>query len=319
MTSAVGVRIGWRDLPPKIRSAIEEILGSPVVEAVSQPGGFSPGTADRVRTVAGTRAFVKAVSVVQNPHSVELHRREAAITARLPAQAAAPALLGSYDDGEWVALVLEDVPGRHPHTPWVADELAAILASLRDLATRLTPSPVPDVPLAAEVLRHDFGGWGRIAANPPNDLSPWAAEHLDQLCALADRARTVVHGDTLVHLDVRADNILVRPDGGVTLVDWPWACAGAPWLDTLMLMINVRLFGGHPTDQLLAAHTPGADPRDLTAVLAAMAGFYLDAARRPDPPGLPTLREFQRAQGTAALAWVRERLTAASDRRGQTG
>jgi hypothetical protein len=116
MTQATGVRIGWADLPGKVRSAIEDLLGSPVVEAVSQPGGFSPGTADRVRTAAGTRAFVKAVSMAQNPGSVEFHRREAAVTARLPAEAAAPRLLGTYDDGEWVALVLEDVPGR-PRTP----------------------------------------------------------------------------------------------------------------------------------------------------------------------------------------------------------
>jgi hypothetical protein len=288
--------------------AIEEILGSPVVEAVSQPGGFSPGTADRVRTTAGTRAFVKAVSAAQNSRSVQLHRREADITARLPEEAAAPALLGRYDDGEWVALVLEDVEGRHPRTPWQADELEAILAMLRDLATRLTPSPVPDVPLAADVLGYDFGGWVRIAADPPADLSPWAVERLDLMRGLADRALAAVRGDTLVHIDVRADNMLIGPDGRVTLVDWPWACTGAAWVDTLMLLINVRLFGGHPTDRLLAEYTPGADPEDLTAVLAAMAGFFLDAARQPDPPGLPTLREFQRAQGVAVLEWVRERL-----------
>jgi hypothetical protein len=28
----------------------------------------------------------------------------------------------------------------------------------------------------------------------------------------------------------------------------------------------------------------------------------------PDPPGLPTLRAFQTAQGTHALRWLRQRL-----------
>jgi aminoglycoside phosphotransferase (APT) family kinase protein len=310
MTQATGVRIGWTDLPGEVRAAIEDLLGSPVVEAVSQPGGFSPGTADRVRTAAGTRAFVKAVGTAQNPVSVDMHRREAAVTARLPAEAAAPRLLGTYDDGEWVALVLEDVPGRHPHTPWQAGELGTVLAVLRDLARRLTPSPVTDIPPVGEVLGSDLGGWKRIAADPPADLDPWAERHLDRLCALADRMRPAIAGDTLVHLDLRADNVLVGPDGRVTLVDWPWACRGAPWLDTVLLLINVRLFGGQPADRLLAEHTPGVDPQDLTAVLAGMAGFFLDAARQPDPPGLPTVRDFQRAQGVATLAWVRERLDA---------
>ena len=32
------------------------------------------------------------------------------------------------------------------------------------------------------------------------------------------------------------------------------------------------------------------------------------AASRPDPPGLPTVRAFQRAQGEVAVRWLRTRL-----------
>jgi aminoglycoside phosphotransferase (APT) family kinase protein len=308
MIKAAGVRIGWQDLPAEVRIAVQDILGQPVVEAASQPGGFSPGTADRVRTADGGRAFVKAVGVSLNEHSVDLHRREARVTALLPPDTPAPRLLGSYDDGQWIALVLEDVEGRHPRTPWVADELDAVLAMLRDLAARLTPAPVEGLPTAAEVLGQDFGGWQRIAETSPTDLTPWAADRLPELCALAEHARTAVVGDTLVHIDVRADNLLVGPDGRITLVDWPWACTGPAWLDTLLLLINVRLFGGHSTDRLLAEHAKGADPYDLTAVLAGIGGFFLDVARQPPQRGLPTVREFQRAQAATVLAWLRERL-----------
>ena len=55
-------RISWTDLPGHVQAGVEEILGAPVVEATGQQGGFSPGTADRVRTATGRRAFVKAVS-----------------------------------------------------------------------------------------------------------------------------------------------------------------------------------------------------------------------------------------------------------------
>ena len=49
------------------------------VEAVSQAGGFSPGTADRVGTAEGRRAFVKAVSTAHNPDTPGLNRREVGV------------------------------------------------------------------------------------------------------------------------------------------------------------------------------------------------------------------------------------------------
>jgi aminoglycoside phosphotransferase (APT) family kinase protein len=288
---------------------VEAIVGGAVVEAVSQTGGFSPGTADRVRTADGRRAFVKAVSPALNEHSPELHRREAKVTAVLPAHVPAPRLLGCYDDGTWVALVLQDIEGRHPTTPWLPDELRRVLAVLDDLARSLTPAPLPALASAADTLAGDFAGWRRIAADPPADLHPWAAPRLEELCALADRGLAALVGDTLVHTDIRADNLLLGPDGTVTVVDWPWACRGPAWLDTLLLLVNVRLFGGHDTHALLAdrAAVTGADPEDLIAVLAALAGFFADTARQPSPLGLPTVRAFQQAQADAILAWLSER------------
>ena len=307
MVTASGVRIGWADLPEPVRAAVEDIIGGTVVEARSQSGGFSPGTADRVRTADGRRAFVKAVSADLNEHSPELHRREARIAAALPAAVPAPRLLGLHDDGAWVALVLEDVEGRSPATPWRADELAPVLAALGDLAR--VPADLPDLPTATETLGYDLAGWRRIAADPPADLHPWAARRLDRLCGLADRGVAALTGDSLVHSDVRADNLLLRRDGTVNIVDWPWACRGPAWLDRLLLLVNVRLYGGdHDTGALLAAcaEETGADPRDLVAVLAALAGFFADMARRPPPPGLPTVRAFQRAQADAIASWLDE-------------
>jgi Ser/Thr protein kinase RdoA (MazF antagonist) len=289
-----------------VRVAVEEIVGAPVVEAVSQVGGFSPGTADRVRTSDGRRAFVKAVGTALNPQSPAMHRREAMVTAALPAEAPVPALLGCVDDGDWTALVLQDIPGRHPATPWRTDELTRVLATLADLAARLTPAPLTEVPSAVEALAHDFAGWQRITADPPPGLDPQVARRLDRWREAAEFGLAALAGNTLAHTDVRADNLLIGEDGTVYLVDWPHACLVPVWFDRLMLLANVRLYGGHDTDCLLSnlATDTGTPVQVLRSVLAGFVGFFTDAARLPDLPGLPTLRQFQRAHADAIISWL---------------
>ena len=307
MITAAGQRIGWDDVPVRVRAEVEHILGSPIVEARSQTGGFSPGSADRVRTRDGRRAFVKAAGRSLNEKTVRMHRREIAVSAGLTEGIPAPTLLGSYDDGDWVALVLDDVEGAHPRTPWDAAELAAVLVALGHLAAAPLSAEQSVYRQAGEVLARDFAGWRRIAADPPPDLDPWARGHIDELTGRADEVLPRLTGESLLHMDIRADNLLVRPDGAVVIVDWPWAARGPAWLDTLSTLVNVNLFGGHDVETLAAAHVR-ADPDDITGFLVGLTGYFIDVARRPDSPGLPTVRAFQAAQGRATLDWVRRRL-----------
>jgi hypothetical protein len=299
MIPAVGIRITWSDLPRQIREAVEDRLGSPVLSAASQVGGFSPGTADRVVTRTGERAFVKAVSPAQNERSAEMARAELQITSALPADAPVPRLISGFDDGEWVVLVFEDIAGRHPRTPWVQPELDAAVRALRDLAHALTPSPVPEAPMLADRLADNFAAWRRIAADPPPDLDAWVAAHLDDLIAAADRALASLDGDTLVHCDIRADNMLITPDERMYIVDWPWGSIGPDWLDTTLLAMNVQVYGGEG-DAIM--------PPQGSDVATAFVGYLLDYARLPPPPGLPTVRAFQRAQADALLPWLKTRI-----------
>jgi aminoglycoside phosphotransferase (APT) family kinase protein len=309
--SASGVRIEWLDLPAPVRATVEAVIGGRVIEARSQVGGFSPGTADRVVTADGRRAFVKAAGAALNERTVELHRREAVVAAALPAGVPAPRLLGVHDDGEWVALIYQDIDGRHPSTPWVDAELSAVLAALHRLSTAEVPPPLRQQLRSTHAeLADDLSGWRRIADDPPSTLDSWARNHLNQLCELADRAPGALVGDSLVHTDIRADNLLLSPDGTVAIIDWPWATRGAAWFDTLALLLNVRLYGGY-VDVLLDTHID-ATPADVTAVLAGLAGYFLDAARKPPPIGLPTVRAFQGAQGQAVVTWLRQRLEPAA-------
>jgi aminoglycoside phosphotransferase (APT) family kinase protein len=310
---ATGARTPWEDLPHIVRAAVAEVLGGPVVAAVSQDGGFSPGVAARVRTVEGQRAFVKAVSAESNPDSPDMHRREARNAAALPLAVRAPRLLGTYDDGTWVALVFEDVEGRQPHVPWRERELRVVLDEVSALGRALTPSPV-DAPPVGEAEAEAFQGWHRMieagdTGGEGRGLDPWIARNLHRLAEVSDPWVEFASGDTLAHGDLRADNMLLTEEG-VVFVDWPHAVRAAPWFDLLLLLPCVRAQGGPEPDEVFTGHPLGrdADPEGVTATLAALAGYFVRQSRQPAPPGLPTLRAFQRAQGATALDWLRKRL-----------
>jgi hypothetical protein len=308
--------MSWLEVPVGIREAVGEVIGSPVVEATTQHGGFSPGSADRVVAADGTRAFVKTAWDRVNAETPGIHRREAEITALLPADAPVGRLLGVVDEGAWVAIVLEDVEGRHPITPWRADELDATLDAYRMLsAAALEDDLASRLGFLADVVGGYASAWVAVGDAAHRGLAPederWLDAHIGDLHDLAQAAGPLVAGDALVHFDARADNILIRPDGTAIVVDWPWALRGAPWFDPLLLMLNVRLLDpGHDVDAVIARHPAfaGMPGEGASAVLAGLAGMFLERSLQPPVPGIPTLRGFQRAQGVACLDWLRVRL-----------
>ena len=88
-----GRRLHWQQLPAAVRQGLQTRLGSPVVHAATQPGGFSPGLAARLRLADGRRVSVKTAGPDPNPHTPALHRTEAQITAALPPTTPSPRLL----------------------------------------------------------------------------------------------------------------------------------------------------------------------------------------------------------------------------------
>jgi aminoglycoside phosphotransferase len=317
---AEGRRLPWQAIPGHLRNRVADLLGAGVLAAQTQPGGFSPGVAARLTLADGRRAFVKAVDEV-NPDSPDIHRSEARIAAALPADTPAPRLLGSVDADGWVILLFQDIEGRMPAQPWPSDELTRVLAAMTDLAAALSPAPI-DAPPAATRFHTVGDGWRELAAaraggDDLTDVCTWARERLSALVELEARWDAAVTGTTLAHADIRADNILLT-ENRVVFVDWPWACLAQRWFDLVAFLPSVAMQGGPPPEQVLGTHpvARGADPDDVTAVVAALTGFWIYRARQPDPPGLPTVRAFQRAQGAVALDWLAERLRTSSARLG---
>lgn len=304
---AQGERLPWERVPADVRQTIEQRLDAPVARAVTRPGGFSPGLAATLELEDGRRFFAKAVGPEPNADSPAFHRREARIASALPPGTPAPRFLFSVEnEAGWVALVFEHVDGREPQLPWRPDELGRVLDALTELAHALTPAPLAAPPLA-EHYDELFDGW-RELERPPDE---WAAAHLDELRALEAQWSGAAVGETLLHCDVRADNILLTAER-VVFVDWPHASVGVAWCDLLFLLPSVAMQGGPHPWEVWETHPLAQDvpPERLQPLLAAISGYLVHRGTLPPPPGLSTVREFQRAQGVEALAWLRRSLGA---------
>jgi hypothetical protein len=303
---AAGIRVHWQDLPRPVRDAIEGRIGGRVVEALTQPGGFSPGLAARLRVDDGRRVFVKAVSEEANPDTPWIHRREAEVVAGLPTEAAVPKLLWTFDEGGWVALGLTDIDGHTPAQPWQSHELDLVIEGLQQLHEVLTPSPLESA-TAADSFATEIRGWSELQSTHATGLDAWSIKHLDRLVELEASAPSMLTGGTLLNFDVRADNILIAKDKAY-FVDWPWARVGPPFVDWLGLAPSAHMQGGPKPGELLRRAQLDVRDEAIDAALASITGYFLGHARRPPPPGIPTVRAFQQAQGETALAWLRERL-----------
>lgn len=295
-------RLEWRFLPPHVRELIEARCGSPVLHATSQGAGFTPGFASVLTCADDSRHFVKAAAAKAQPMFAHSYREEGRKLASLPPTVPAPRLLWSHDE-DWVVLGVEYVEAHNPHRPWRADELDACLDALETTADALTPAP-PDLDL--DRIVDDFAGmpahWGHLSETRP-DLP-----HLEEAAALAAGFLDVCDGSTLVHTDVRDDNVLIRGDGQALFCDWNWPAVGAAWIDTVFLMIGPR-GDGLDVDPVLASRrlTRDLPAEHLDMTLAMLVGYFLKSADDPVPATSPYLRVAQRWQGEVVWDWLCER------------
>ncbi len=303
-------------MPISLRSAIEDHLGAKVTDVVTRRGGFSPGLAATLHLSDGRRVFAKAVGSLPNPKSPDIYRKEIKVASSMPNLPQVPRFLWSLDDGDWVVLLFENVEGVQPELPWRSDELVRVLSAIGDLSNLLTPSPVP-LPTVSEQFGDNFSGWrqfaklvelrGRSSLRFLHDA--WCLENIQLLANLEEKWTDASVGNTLLHADLRADNLLLTK-GRVLVVDWPWACIGAKWIDLVFFLPSVAMQGGPKPWELFDSHELAreADPSAVTCVLAALIGVLLYLGNKPPEPGLPTLRQFQLAQGFAALEWLKRRI-----------
>lgn len=322
---AAGTHLPYAAIPATVRAWVDETLGSPVVSTAEQTGGMSPGCVTRLVCADGTRAFVKAVGAELNPDSPALYRREVLALGLLGSHPLWADLLASYDvgadDGGWVALLLEDVEGRHPDLSDDA-EMDRLLEATDELG-RVMRARVPHPPLppagdgnplyrdGLTDLRAVFEGWLTgldRGAEVPRELMPrWVVERADDLRpGLVELA--AVPMDRLVHYDIRNDNLLVRPSGEIVFLDWGGCGVGPEWLDPMLARVervHLPWF-----DDSLAASPPLARAGDalVTSSLVGVGSYLAYRAWSAVDVGLPALSAFRRQESARFLAAAARRL-----------
>ncbi len=301
----------WDQLPDALRDEVERQLGDAVVVATTQPGGFTPGVAAVLTLANNAPVFVKAVA--DTSAIVHAYRHEALISQQLPTTVPAPRLRFSLEHSGWVLLCFDAIQGRLPQEPWVDSELDATMATLGVVSNVLTPSPIKELPRIFENYGKEFDVWRRLSATGAvsggrltvNELQPALRSRIDALAEIEERWGDEASGETMIHFDIRSDNLVIDQSGTVWVVDWSWPCLAAEWVDVATFLPTLRrnsselqrLWAAHPTTRHLSASGGNA-------YLVALAGTWLERAANEPLAHTPHLREHQATCARATLDWL---------------
>jgi len=235
----------------------------------------------------GTNAFLKCGHIPPSPQWIrDEHALFQAVSGPFM-----PTFL-AFEDADRPLLVLGDLMPAYWPPPWREGDIDLVLDALAEVAE-----------VRVELRRVESflsNGWHEVVADPAPFLSTglrdaeWLERMLPTLVAAGDAAP--LHGDSLLHADVRSDNLCVK-GGRCVLVDWNHAAIGNPALDVAVWLPSLAL-----------EHGPRPDRFGVDELAPFVAGFFAARAGLPKPAGAPRVREFQRAQAEVALDWVERTL-----------
>jgi hypothetical protein len=271
-----------------LTAPIESTLGKRVVNLHPIGRGYSPAQRMVVSFADGSSLFAKRGT---SPLTVEWLRQEKRIYETLTGSFMAHYL--GWIESETPILLLEDLSHAHWPPPWHEEQIRQVV----DTLPHLWGSSLSDIPKLVD-LTDSYNGWIQVANDPTPFLSlgiasaSWLDVALPILLAI-DGAQ-VVAGESLLHLDLRSDNICIL-DGRVILVDWNLVCLGNPDFDLGFWLPSLETEGGPPPESVL----PGAG--DIAALVS---GFFAARAGLPAIPDAPDVRRIQRVQLKSALPWA---------------
>lgn len=198
-----------------------------------------------------------------------------------------------FIDGEKPMLLIEDLSQAYWPPPWRTGDVAKIAAALKNIWSHT----IPNLPfLKDNQLLID--GWHQVAIDPVPflNLGLVTAEWLEQSLPvlLSINAEKTVDGSSLLHLDIRSDNLCIL-DARVVLVDWNHAHIGNEKFDLGAWLPSLTAEGGPSPESIL----PQAG--DIAGIIS---GFFASRAGLPPIKDAPFVRQVQLQQLKTALPWA---------------
>jgi aminoglycoside phosphotransferase (APT) family kinase protein len=111
---------------------------------------------------------------------------------------------------------------------------------------------------------------------------------------IAASAEAPIAGDSLIHLDIRSDNLCFRDDRAL-VVDWNHATVANSDLDIAFWLPSLHSEGGPPPESVLA---------NVPELAAWVAGFFCSRAGGDPIAEAPHVRPLQVEQARTALPWA---------------
>lgn len=282
------------DLSPLL-PRISRALGQPVerLEPVNG-GGYSPALRLRATLAGSATAFVK---VAVSDLTAGWLRAEYHVYRQLQAPFMAR-LLGWDDDGDAPLLAIEDLSAAAWPPPWTPQRIEQVRATLDEVSRHSIPGQA-----GIESLTWLFDGWKHVAEAPAQFLAlglaslAWLERALPVLTAVDEIA--AARGSSLLHCDVRSDNLCFTGERGerVVLIDWNNTCLGNPLMDLASWLPSLHLEGGPAPWEVLPAGSVGA-------IVVLLSGYFAWRAGQPIIPNAPRVREIQLKQLRVCLPWV---------------
>jgi hypothetical protein len=297
-------RPAWADLPVALREALPLRLGAQVAQVRVSGCGFTPGFAALITTADGRQHFVKAAD--RSTPFAQWYEQEAKVTAVLPPGLPTAPLRWHGELADHVVLCFEPIEGaRTPALPWSLPELRTCLDAITT-AARALADPAPEV-LALQL--DPFSAVVDGALNKWRSGAAGAHPHLEALVALETRFDELTRASTtLIHCDLRLDNLVLDVHGNAWICDWNFLTFGPPWFDLTMVLLSAEA-SGLDVDSLFASHplAAGLPPDALDSALAATLGYYRYSGAQPEIETSPAIRGHQRYYAELAFRWLARR------------
>ncbi len=307
-------------MPRAAKDELAKLLGGRVVRADRAYGGYAPSATFRITMSDRRKLFLKgtyplpAGSHVKWMLEPEEHIYQACEPFMRPW---APRYYGSVRAEGWHFIVLEDV-GPDTMPPWTTAKMAASARSYAEFHRATHGKTLPR--WLSRTEHHEFAGlWDGLASDGLHGTASLAGRRAAEAEEWLHVALPVLREQSalllelrppfvFMHGDTRSDN--VRLQGRLLRIfDWNFAAVGPHEFEVAAFAQAIAMEGGPPPERVTAEYERVLPLRSvaLDASIAAIAGYFADRAWRPAKAGLPRIRQVQRRQLVATLAWAARR------------